>query len=165
MEKVHPLFNFDLNQFANLQEAFIDASSMIYALKAGFFRELQDTLTLYTLPEIAHEVGFEGSNIHVIQCHQEELNNDQKLVYCAIERKLPVISEDKQILMKMKKANLPYYNALIMLNWLLFTKKIDQEKYSQCYSSLREIARYSKKVWEYGNRVHSLIIHERDKAN
>lgn len=97
------------------------------------------------------EAGSKDISIHIITCRKIGLTNDQKLTFCAMEKQLPVISEDKSILMKAKKANLPYYNALMMLNWLLFKQKVNQEKYLLYFSSLKKIARYSQEVWEYGS--------------
>jgi hypothetical protein len=148
----------DLTQLASLGKAFIDASSIIYARKAGFFDALQTALPLCTIPEILEEVGIEAGKIEIVQCIQPALTNDGRLVLCAIERQLPLISEDKQILMKMKRAKLPYYNALMMLNWLLFKNIIDQEHYAHHYGALRKIARYSDSIWEYGQRIYTLIL-------
>lgn len=148
----------ELTQFASLRKAFIDASSIIYARKAGFLETLQAALPLCTIPEILEEVGIEAGKIEIVQCTQPTLTNDARLVLCAIERQLPLISEDKQILMKMKRAKLPYYNALMMLNWLLFNSNIDQEDYARYYNRLRKIARYSDQIWEYGERIHTWIL-------
>ena len=147
-----------LTQFVSLRKAFIDASSINYARKAGFLETLQAALPLCTIPEILEEVGIEAGKIEIIQCIQPTLTNDARLVLCAIDRQLPLISEDKQILMRMKRANLPYYNALMMLNWLLFNRNIDQEDYARYYSKLREIARYSEQIWKYGEKIHTWIL-------
>lgn len=146
-----------LTQFVSLQKAFIDASSIIYARKAGFFDVLQAALPLCTIPAILEEAGIDAGKIEIVQCTQPALTNDARLVVCAIERQLPLISEDKHILMQMKRANLPHYNALMMLNWLVFNGDIDQEDYARYHSKLRGIARYSDQIWEYGAKIYALL--------
>ncbi len=149
---------FTVNQFDDLEEALIDASSLIYAEKAGFLRQLQQILRLYTLSKISEEANIKTGAIYIVQkSYPASLSPDQQLVACAIESGLPVISDDKKILRRIQQANLPYYNALMMINFLLFHRKITLQEYQQHYSALRKIARYSPQVWEFGESVHWLI--------
>jgi hypothetical protein len=156
-----PLFvmeiSFDFVQFENLQEALIDASSIIYMSKASFLGNVQETLRLYTLPEILDEVGLENMNLPLVESQQSEMSNDHKLLACAVERRWPLISEDRTLLVQAEQAGLDYYNALMMLNFLLFKRQIDSEQYQQQYESLRKVARYSQEIWEFGEDVYRLI--------
>ena len=157
---------FELGQFEGLREALIDASSIIYCSKAGFFDKLQASLRLYTLPEMLDEARIkrEWLRIQLVHCAQDNLSNDHKLITCALNSRLPVISEDKQILMSIKRAGLPYYNALMMLDWLLFKEDISHKQYLSHLSELHHIARYSQFVWEYGQYVYFLILQYQNKT-
>ena len=66
-----------------------------------------------------------------------------------------MISEDKKILRAMQRAEAPYYNSLMMLNFLLFSQKIDDAGYRRYYSTLQNIARYSETVWKFGRDIYT----------
>ena len=144
-------------EFQELKEAIVDASSIIYMKKAGFFDELADCLELYSLKEIIKETGFDDIKIHLIQDGSQSLLNDEKLIGCALRQKVPVISEDKKILMQIEKEGIPCFNALMMLHFLLFKKKIDVETHSIYLNRLKRIARYSDYVIEFGEEVYKEI--------
>jgi hypothetical protein len=150
-------------RFAALEEACIDASSIIYLQKAGFFETVCRNLYLLTLPVILEEAGIAADNLQILQPAQPGLPPDEQVIQCVQERQCAVISEDKHILLAVKRANLPYYNALMMLNWLLFEELIEDPQYQTHYSALRTCARYSDKVWEYGAAVHRSIQNSRRK--
>jgi len=145
-----------LQRFAALDEACIDASSIIYMRKSGFFDRLCPALQLSTVPAVAEEVGREADGITLFRSADQTLTPDAQLVQCAYERQLAVISEDKQILLSAKRACLPYYNALMMLNWLLFKGLIQQSHYHRYHAALQTCARYSDAVWNYGEAVHQV---------
>jgi hypothetical protein len=80
------------------------------------------------------------------------------LIACALERKWPVISEDKKILMHMKREGIPYFNALMMLNFLLLEERLDLEEHSMYFRRLVQFARYSPEVLEYGKMIYTAIV-------
>ncbi len=53
-----------------------------------------------------------------------------------------------------------YFDSLMMLNFLLFSQKIDDASYRCYYSTLRNIARYSETVWEFGRDIYTAIKRE-----
>jgi hypothetical protein len=57
----------------------------------------------------------------------------------------------------MRRAQAPYYNALMMLNLLLFTKNIDDDSYQRYYSALENMARYSEPVWKFGRDIYTAV--------
>ena len=144
-------------QFKQLRKAMIDASSIIYARKAGFIKILQSTLELMTIPEVMAEAGGDEGGIETIHCRSSFTTVDEKLVHCALQNNLPVISEDKKILSKLKQTHLPYFNALMMLNFLCSVKAIDRDQYSHYHTKLQKIAWYSPKIWCYGDLMRSAI--------
>ena len=132
-----------LSEFQTLSRALIDASSIIYMHKVGFLTELANTVNLYSPPEIIAETGFHDLNITPVACTLNSLSNDQKLITAALELRRPVISEDKNILLHMRRANLPYFNSLMMLNFLLFRNRIDPKNHAMYFERLKECAWYS----------------------
>lgn len=145
-------------EFQELKEAIVDASSIIYMKKAGFFDELEGCLQLCSLKEIIKETGFDDLKIHMIKDSSQSLLNDEKLIGCALKRGIPVISEDKKILMQMEREGISYFNALMMLHFLLFKKKIDLETHSLYLNRLKRIARYSDYVLEFGEEVFKAVM-------
>ncbi|MBE9544501.1 MAG: hypothetical protein IMF02_08420 [Proteobacteria bacterium] len=145
-------------EFKQLQKAVVDASSIIYAQKVGFFSILSRTVKLYSIPEVISETKTQVSRVILIHPSESaSLSTDQKLISCALENKLAMISEDKSILTAMQRAEVPYYNSLMMLNFLLFSQKIDDDSYRRYYSALETIARYSETVWEFGKNIYTAI--------
>lgn len=153
MSRLVQSYNFRLEQFDELHKAVIDASSIIYANKSGFFNELICSLSLYTIPEIIKETGFEIPGITIFSSSKNFISNDDSLVHCAVEKKLAIISEDRKILKQALKNKLPYYNALMMLNFIFYKKKIDRNAYDSYYQSLTAFAHYDFRVLEYGKMV------------
>ena len=146
-----------LSEFRALNRALIDASSIIYMHKAGFFTILADTVNLYSPPEIVAETGYNNLHIRPVTCTSNSLSNDQKLITAALELKWPVISEDRNILLHVEKAEHPYFNALMMLNFLLFRNRIDLRSYAIYVERLKQHAWYSPHVWEYGKNIYNTI--------
>ncbi|MGA8181861.1 MAG: hypothetical protein WB792_17510 [Desulfobacterales bacterium] len=145
------------SQFNQLDKALIDASSIIYANKAHFLKRLTSTLRLFSIHEILSEAGPVSDNIKPLAHTGKTLSNDQKLVECALHFGLPLISEDKKILMAMKSAQRPFFNSLMMLNFLLYRRMIDNRQYTQYHLALKQFARYSDEIWKYGAKIHAAI--------
>ena len=147
-----------LRALGRLKKALIDTSSIIYVQKAGYLDALAGTIQLYTIPEVISESKAHPAGVTLIHSSESpSLSVDQKLVACALENKLAMISEDKRILSAMGRAQAPYYNSLMMLNFLLLSQKIDDDGYRRYHCALETIARYSEAVWEYGRHVYAAI--------
>ena len=152
-----------LKAFELLKNALIDTSSNIYIQKAGYLDVLSLTIHLNTIPEVTSETNVRTTGIKLIQTpNSPALSTDQKLITCALENKLAMISEDNGILTAMKNAGVDYYNALMVLNLLLYKKRIDDNRYQQYYRNLKTIARYSEDVWEFGAEIYTAIKSKMD---
>ena len=57
----------------------------------------------------------------------------------------------------MQRARAPYYNALMMLNFLLYAREIDDDGFWRYLAALKKIARYSEVVWEFGENIYSAV--------
>jgi len=150
--------NTTLCELVRLKTALIDTSSIIYIQKAGYFDVLARVIQLYTIPEVIAETKTQVAGVKLIHpCGSSSTATDQKLISCALKNKLAMLSEDKRILRAMGRAGAPYYNALIMLNFLLFSQKIDDDGYRRYYSALEDIARYSETVWKFGRDIYTAV--------
>ena len=153
-----PASNMTLRAFEQLKKALIDTSSIIYSQKAGFLSILSRTIQLYSIPEVISEAGKQVPGVELLQhTGSPSLSTDQKLISCALENKLAMISEDKSILAAMQRAEAPYYNSLMMLNLLLFSHRIDDDSYGRYYSALENFARYSEAVWQFGADIYTAV--------
>jgi len=152
-----PSVDIVLDQFSNLTKALIDASSIIYASKAGFLNVLSKTIQLHTISEIIAEVNQEHKNIQIIESHSDKDKTDDKLLKVAFDLNYPVISEDKKILTALKKENKPHFNSLMMLNFLFYKKKLPSNEFHKKRERLKEIARYSQSVWDFGDSVFNFL--------
>ncbi len=163
VSRLKPLPQEVFSQFNQLDKALIDASSIIYANKADFLEMLTNTVRLFSIHEILSEAGSVSGSIKPLTHKEKSLSNDQKLVACALHFGLPVISEDKKILMAMKSAQRPFFNSLMMLNFLLYRQLIDNRQYTQYHLALKQFARYSDEIWKYGAKIHAAIKERRKK--
>ena len=147
-----------LQAVSQLKRALIDTSSILYMQKAGYFDLLVRTIKLYTIPEVISEVGSKARGLTLIRLFgSRALSTDKMLISCALDNHLAMISEDKAILSAMRCAKAPYYNALMMLNLLLISEKIDDGSYRRFLRALKCIARYSQTVWKFGDKVHAAV--------
>ena len=145
-------------QFDQLNKVLIDASSIIYMDRAKFLVLLASSIRLFSIQEILTETGPVSKHIKPLIHKKTSSSNDQKLVSCALDLDLPVISEDKKILKAMKRAGRPFFNSLMMLNFLLYRRRIQNQQYIQYHLALKKFARYSDDIWHYGAAVHTAII-------
>lgn len=146
-----------LQQFERLDRALIDASSLIYMEKCGFLYLLADSLELQTLPAIRTEAGPAADRISLIQPAIDTPTADESLIACALGTGLPLISEDKKILNRMDRENHPYFNSLMMLNYLLFKHCITPDDYQYFLKALHEIAWYGPRIWRFGEKLQEMI--------
>jgi hypothetical protein len=125
--------------------------------KAGFLTELADTMNLYSPPEMAAEAGFNNLNMGSVTCTSSSSSHDQKFLTIALKLRWPVVSEDKSILLHMQRSTLPYFNSLMMLNFLLFRKRIDLKVHAVYFKRLKKFVWHSPQVWEFGKNIYNAI--------
>ena len=146
-----------LDEFSCIDGVIIDASSIIYMHKAGYLKKLSKEIKLYSIQEVMGEAGI-SFEVEILEfLPTDNLSNDNKLVLTAEKNSLPVISEDKKVLMHIKKAELYYFNSLMMLAFLLFRGSISIDEYKRYLYKLEKIARYSDYVWNYGDALVKVI--------
>jgi len=85
-------------QFHILNKVIVDASSVIYMSKAGFFDCVANSLELYSPKKILEETGYRHLSVHVLDVVGRDLSPDQILVQSALRLRWPIISEDLGII-------------------------------------------------------------------
>jgi hypothetical protein len=152
-----------LGQFRNLKKAVIDASSIIYLKKTGCLDTMAYVIDLYAPEQIAAETGFSDLPVDRIPYPSTSLCNDDILRALADAMRLPVISEDKKILLWAKGKELPHFNTLMMLNFLLYKKKISQEQLAAYRRKLRAFSWYGPTVFAFASEIQCAILEGRKK--
>jgi hypothetical protein len=147
-----------IENFDRLETALIDSSSIIYMDKAGFLSALLRQLTLITIAEVNKETGIDGYPIRIISHDFEDMPTDNKIVRCAERNHLPVISEDHKLLRSCDVLAIEYYNALMMLNLLLYKKRVDLPAFENFLEGLLHIAHYSDRVRQYGSDLTTFVV-------
>ena len=134
------------DRFADLTEAVIDASSIIYMLKAGFLGLLGSTIGLKTIPSVFAETGWPSLPVTVADEDDDDRPNDEKLLDFAVRSTLPVISDDRALLLAAERNGLDYYNSLMMLAFVRYRRRIDEAWYDEAFGRLLEIGRYNDEI-------------------
>jgi len=136
----------------------IDASSMIYHLKIGLLGSLAAEITLISTPGVIKEVGWPHLPVTSRDISTGTYTNDESLVILASREKVPVLSEDKEILTRAGELGLEYYNTLMMLNYLLLKGRVMPEEYPEYLTRLIECSHYSDAVLSTGHAVHAEVL-------
>lgn len=154
---------FVLKQFDHFSQAIIDTSSLIYLQATDRLSLAGQWITLWTVPGVVQEFGNEASEcpIHLIDVDNmggSSAETDQVLCLAANKLRLPIISEDRQILRRARKLNLPYFNTLMVMNFLLYKNALNLLEYQTALDKLRAVARYSDEIYAFGGRVLAEIL-------
>ena len=152
-----------LTRLDHLSQAMIDTSSLIYLQEIDLLSLTGQWIKLWTVPGVINEFGNE---VHEYRVHLVDVENlagssadtDQMLCLTADKLCLPIISEDRQILMRAGKLNLSYFNTLMVLNFLLYKNALNLLEYQTAMDKLRDTARYSDEIYEFGARVFAEIL-------
>ncbi len=167
-----------LTQFDRLSELLIDTSSLIQIEKAGFLPWLSRVVHLYTIPLVREEY-VQGSHSMTFpqevqllsrgnsKAEQLSFSTDEALIGVALSRRLPILSEDRKLLLRAEALGLEYYNALMMLEFIYYRVVDGGEKgrsascqalnYSSVKQKLITSSRYSYGVLKYIEQLHYFI--------
>ena len=149
-------------RFDDLTQAVIDASSMIYMIKAGFLGTLGHALRLVTIPPVLEETGWYGVEVEIVQGGDDDhttplsvdtkvptsgiSHNDRLLLEYARNVPLPLISDDRKLLEAAHRLGLVHYNSLMMLLFLKYRRRIDAVRYRELFDRLIALGRYSDDI-------------------
>jgi hypothetical protein len=161
------------SELAALDAAAIDASSMIYMLKAGFFGYAAAEVKMYTVGPVAREVGWPQLPVRIADLRRGgevpwtreavevaeafvgsgKHGNDELLLELASARGLALVSEDRRVHERAAEENIPHYNALLLLALVRMRDRIPPEDYEEYFELLRTVGRYSDGVLAFARAV------------
>ena len=146
-------------QFDQLNQVLVDTSSLIYMHKINVFTHLQRVLSVSTIESVIEEYSFPLPDIRIIKpkLNFSDLQTDEQLLMVSVQGQIPLISEDRMILMKLDERKIPYFNTLMLLNYLRYKNEIVDPEYDGFLKELKKIARYSDTIYEYGKFVYEEI--------
>lgn len=146
------------SEFDALDAAAIDASSIIYMLKAGYLEDLAAEIRLFSPGPVISETGYDNLPVRPVTAGiNDATSNDRLLVAYSLAHQIPLISEDKKILMEIKRARRPYFNSLMMLNLLLFRNRISAGEHRVYFRRLANFAWYSPAVLAFSKSIFTAI--------
>ena len=146
-----------LDELKKFQGGVADTSTLIYLDRINLLLRVSNFFKLLVTPDVVCEFGRPPAGC--IVCGETCVRGaDQAVLQLATKLCLPVLSEDRQLLMSSRDQGLKYYNTLMILLVLLFQQKLSLAEYQRAYSSLLKIARYSPAVWQVGEQVFSLYV-------
>lgn len=149
----------ELAAFASLRRCILDSSSAIYMRKAGFLELLGATLELVTIPGVIEETGFTDMPVSLLEPERPvAAETDSIIVAESAARSLPVITEDRKMMLRLDAAKVPFFNSLMMLHLLLFREKLDPFAHEMHYTRLLAVCRYSDRVLAYGREVFQAVL-------
>lgn len=145
------------DELKKFQGGVADTSTLIYLERIDLLVTTGRSFQLLVSPDVMQEFGHPLPGC--IPCGKAcKGNADRAVLQLALERGLPVLSEDRQLLMSSHRHGVKYYNTLMILLALLLQKRISPAVYQRAYSSLHKIARYSPAVRQVGEQVFSLYV-------
>jgi hypothetical protein len=160
MQHKPPSITRTLQEFNSLNIAVIDSSSIIYLSKINALDILSKSLSLWTVEDVIKECNISIYNIQIFSDYTT-LPTDQKLINFTLSKTLPIISEDFKILNAISKTDIPYFNSLMMIFYLLFLQKISKNVFLHYREDLKQFARYNDFVWNFGEELFREIVKPR----
>ena len=153
------------HQFDHLDRAVIDTSSLIYLKKINCLRKTSRIIGLITVSGVTDEFGSSDifNQLEIIELKEIEKNTDRQIIQVAADLRLPVISEDKKILMAAASAGLPFFNTLMIMNFLIYKNEMDLQEYHAALHRLRKEAYYEGFIFDFGNAVYEKIMEQYEK--
>jgi hypothetical protein len=143
-----------ISELNALRGGVADTCTLIYLERIDLLPLVSEFFQLLIPPDVVQEFGRVPAGC--IICGESYAGGaDQAVLQLATEHRLPVLSEDRQLLMSSHSLGLKYYNTLMILLALLHQQRLNLEEYQRAYSSLHKIARYSPAVWQVGEQVFS----------
>ncbi|MFP4010603.1 MAG: hypothetical protein ACLFUM_02800 [Spirochaetaceae bacterium] len=163
------------DELTALEQAAVDASSMIYMLKAGFFGYAAAELHFYTVGPVAREVGWPELPVRIADLRrggevrwtpetmetaeafvrEDKHGNDELLLELAESRTLAIVSEDHRIHERAQEVGIAHYNAPLILALVASRGRLSAAEYEECFELLRAIGYYSKDVLSLARAVAS----------
>ena len=159
------LLEIEVEKLAMIQSAAIDTSSIIYLSKSKLLDPLAGLIRLVTVEFVVREVGIRSLPVEIVATHQDDLDRsldaDTAILLCALHKRVPLLSEDRKLLMRAEARRVPYYNSIMMIALMVLRGAIVDNEVSDYRDRLVDVARYGRRVIEYGDDLISYVVMNR----
>ena len=154
----------EIGKLGRIVRVAIDASSIIYLSKSNALNVLAESVQLTTVQQVVMEAGLSSLPVDVAEIQDDVASSsdaDTAILRCAEEKKIPVLSEDRKLLLRAENRGIPYYNSLMMIALLVLRGSIANDEIALLRDRLVEVAHYSRRILEYGDSLISHILMKR----
>ena len=159
------LLEVEVEKLERVRSVAIDTSSIIYLSKSGLLDRLSELIQLKTVGQVVQEAGLPSLPVDFVATHQDDLNRpidaDTAILQCAVRERIPLLSEDRKLLMRADVRGVPYYNSLMMIALMALRGVIAEGEIADSRDRLVKVAHYGSRVAKYGNDLISYITMNR----
>ncbi len=150
-----------VDELLSIQKAAIDASSIVYLRKARAFDTIRSQIQLSTIKAVVAETGFDDLSIEIVSIDIPDATTDDTLLEYAVGENIPLISEDKKLLLKAERMDVSYYNAMMMLCLSATRECVSLSEQERIFDTLAHIAHYHPRILRFGR---ALLTHIRKRG-
>ncbi len=146
-----------LAELLRLDEASIDTSSIVYLYKAGMLGTVSAEIRLSTIEPVLAETGFSDMPVRVVSYETDASSTDDALLAYTTARQLPLVSEDKKLLLKAERHGIKYYNSIMMLCLVAARGRMSETDQKRRFEMLADVAHYHPGVLRFGRELLTYI--------
>ncbi len=107
----------------------VDACSLIVLAEIGVLDEAAKTWRLHTVPAVAAEAGSIAQGLTLLPAEPgAAVNNDLALLQSALRAGLPLLSEDRKVLIAAEEADLDCFDTLVALELMVAAGTLTPER-------------------------------------
>ena len=139
---------------------FIDTSTLIYLERISLLDHASSVFSPVTIPQVIEEFGHRPRGVTVRRVGEGK--TDTVLIERAVLCRATLFSEDKKLLRAADRQGLAYYNTLMIVLALYSRGKISRRDCEKRQSQLQNFARYSNRVWAYGEKVFASLVQQKN---
>jgi len=134
-----------------------DTSTLIYLDTLEILEFTGQWLDFLLIPQVVAEFGHLPPGMQVVPA-AEATTTDKAVLQTALALKMPVFSEDGQLLRRARYLHHPHYNCLMLLTSLYARGIFPEPEFQRLREDLLSFARYSHRVVSYADQVlHTLL--------
>ena len=141
-----------------LQGGVVDTSTLIYLDRLSLLALAGDSFCLLVLPQVVREYGVQPPGT-ILVADADGGPADLALCRIAAAMHQAVFSEDKKVLQTARRANLSYYNTLMLIIALCSRRIIPLAAFADIRHRLLQFARYSSGVVAKGDDCFAAVRH------
>ena len=133
----------------------MDSCSWIYLHKIKALQSFRDNFTVLVTSKAATETGLCAAGMQIL-ASAEKLSADADFYRHCEKNTFTAVTDDKKIILRLRKAGLTYYNS-----WMVLLILLDQDligDYHSLRDSLLKIARYSGQVNQYAKDLEEKLL-------